>query len=45
MVIEPEIVVPEIGAALARGTSDTRRSSSFAASLRELPSFVFVPVD
>lgn len=41
----PEIALPEIASALARGTDDTENALAFVNELKLLPNFVFIPVD
>jgi len=44
-VLIPEIALPEIASALARGTDDTEEALTFVNELKLLPNFVFIPVD
>lgn len=45
LVIVPEIVLPEVASAIARGTDDERKALNFVDRLMKLPNFVFIPVD
>lgn len=45
MVVVPEIVLPEIASAISRGTGDPYRAIAFASKLRQLPNFIFIPID
>ncbi|HJH26648.1 MAG TPA: hypothetical protein C5S37_07710 [Methanophagales archaeon] len=44
-VLIPEIALPEIASALARGTDDTEKALTFVNELKLLPNLVFIPVD
>lgn len=44
-VIVPEIVLPEISSAVARGTDDAEKALKFVKELRQIPNFVFIPID
>jgi predicted nucleic acid-binding protein len=45
MVVVPEIVLPEIASAISRGTGDPYRAIAFTSKLRQLPNFIFSPID
>jgi len=45
LVILPEIVLPEVASAIARGTEDENKALNFVDKLMELSNFVFIPVD
>jgi len=45
MAFVPEIVCAEVSSAIARGTDVTERAVEFADELREIPNFIFVPID
>jgi predicted nucleic acid-binding protein len=42
-VIVPEIVLPEISSAVARGTDDAEKALKSVKELRQIPNFVFIP--
>ncbi|MBI3051839.1 type II toxin-antitoxin system VapC family toxin [Candidatus Woesearchaeota archaeon] len=44
-VVLPEIIVPEVASALSRGTGNAKLSLQFAAEIRKIPNFVFIPID
>lgn len=44
-VVEPEIVLPEIASAIARGTDDPKKALDFIKEIALLPNFIFIPVD
>ncbi|MCX9011672.1 MAG: type II toxin-antitoxin system VapC family toxin [Candidatus Methanoperedens sp.] len=44
-IIVPEIVLPEISSAIARGTDDTENAWEFVKELKQIPNIVFIPVD
>jgi predicted nucleic acid-binding protein len=44
-VVVPEIALPEVAAAIARGTGDADKALEFVKTLRQLPNFVFIPID
>jgi predicted nucleic acid-binding protein len=44
-IIVPEIALPEIGSAIARGTDDTIKALEFLRELKQIPNIVFVPID
>lgn len=44
-VIVPEIVLPEISSAIARGTDDPEKALEFVKELKQIPNIVFVPID
>jgi predicted nucleic acid-binding protein len=44
-VIVPEIVLPEISSAIARGTDDPENALEFVKELKQIPNIVFVPID
>ncbi len=44
-VIVPEIVLPEVSSAIARGTEDAEKALGFVKELKQIPNFVFVPID
>jgi predicted nucleic acid-binding protein len=44
-VVVPEIALPEVASAIARGTGDADKALEFVKTLRQLPNFVFVPID
>jgi predicted nucleic acid-binding protein len=44
-VVVPEIALPEVASAIARGTGDATKALEFVNTLRQLPNFVFVPID
>ena len=41
----PEIVLPEVASALARGTGNHKTPLEFVAEIRRVPNFVFIPID
>jgi predicted nucleic acid-binding protein len=41
----PEIVIPEIISGVFRGTQNKKLTLEFVSLLRELPNFLFIPVD
>jgi len=45
LVIVPEIILPEIASAIARGTDDEKKALDFVNKLVEFPNFIFIPVD
>jgi predicted nucleic acid-binding protein len=45
LVIIPEIVLPEIASAIARGTNNEKIALDFVIKLIKFPNFTFVPVD
>lgn len=44
-IVDPEIVLPEISSAIARGTDDAEKALEFVKELKQIPNIVFVPVD
>lgn len=44
-VIVPEIVLPEISSAIARGTDDVEKALKFVKELKQIPNMVFIPID
>jgi len=44
-VVMPEIAMPEIASAIARGTKDPQKALRFITELRRLPNFLFIPID
>lgn len=44
-IIVPEIALPEISSAIARGTNDTLKALDFVRELIQIPNVVFVPID
>jgi len=44
-VIVPEIALPEVASAIARGTGDAKKALEFTKTLRQLPNIVFIPLD
>lgn len=44
-VVAPEIAIPEVASAIARGTGDADKALRFVAALRQLPNIVFIPLD
>ena len=44
-IIVPEIVLPEISSAIARGTDDPENALEFVKELKQIPNIVFVPID
>ena len=44
-VLLPEILLPEVASAIARGTKRSDLALSFCRELRKFPNFIFVPVD
>ena len=44
-IVVPEIVLPEISSAIARGTDDTEKALEFVKELKQIPNIVFVPID
>jgi predicted nucleic acid-binding protein len=44
-IIVPEIVMPEISSAIARGTDGPEKALEFIKELKQVPNIVFVPVD
>lgn len=44
-VVLPEIVLPEVSSAIARGTDDSQLALEFVEDLRNIPNFVFIPID
>lgn len=45
LVIVPEILLPEIASAIARGTGDEKKAFEFVNKIVELPNFLFIPID
>ena len=45
MVVVPEIVLPEIASAISRGTGDPYRAIAVTSKLRQLPNFMFTPIE
>ncbi len=45
MAILPEIALPEVSSAVSRGCDDSKIAVEFAAELRRIPNFTFVPID
>ncbi|MFQ6088646.1 MAG: type II toxin-antitoxin system VapC family toxin [Candidatus Methanofastidiosia archaeon] len=43
--ILPEIVLPEVSSAIARGTDDPHLALEFVKNLRNIPNFIFIPID
>jgi predicted nucleic acid-binding protein len=44
-IIVPEIVLPEISSAIARGTDDPEKALEFVKEIKQIPNIVFVPID
>ena len=44
-VFEPDILLPEVAAAVARAFDDSVQGLALAAALRQVPDFLFIPVD
>lgn len=44
-VFEPDILLPEVAAAVARAFDNGIRGLALAAALRQVPDFLFIPVD
>ncbi|RMF91329.1 MAG: PIN domain-containing protein [Methanobacteriota archaeon] len=44
-VVVPEIAMAEIASAIARGTNDPQKALRFLKELRQLPNFLFIPID
>ncbi len=44
-IIVPEIVLPEVSSAIARGTDEPEEALEFVKELKQIPNIVFVPVD
>ncbi len=44
-IIVPEIILPEISSAIARGTDDPENALEFVKELKQIPNIVFVPID
>lgn len=44
-VVLPEIVFPEVASAISRGLDDYRIALRFTEQLRQIPNFVFIPID
>ena len=44
-VILPEIVLPEVASAIARGVNNDRIALAFVEALRKIPNFTLVPID
>lgn len=44
-VVVPEIALPEVASAIARGTGDADKALKFVRILRQLPNIVFIPLD
>jgi len=44
-IILPEIVLPEVASAIARGTGISVHAIDFCKELRKIPNFIFVPID
>ncbi|HLB69669.1 MAG TPA: hypothetical protein VJJ51_01350 [Candidatus Methanoperedens sp.] len=40
-IVVPEIVLPEISSAIARGTDDTEKALEFVKELKQIPNIVF----
>lgn len=45
VVILPEIVLPEVSSAIARGTGDSHLALEFVEDLRNISNFVFIPIE
>jgi predicted nucleic acid-binding protein len=44
-IILPEIVLPEVASAIARGIGNSAHAIDFCKELRKIPNFIFVPID
>lgn len=44
-IIVPEIALPEVSSAIARGTNDPKKALEFIKELKQIPNIVFVPID
>ena len=44
-VILPEIVLPEVSSAIARGTGDSHLALEFVEDLKNISNFAFIPID
>ncbi len=44
-ILVPEIVLPEISSAIARGSNDSEKALEFVKELKQIPNIVFVPID
>lgn len=44
-VILPEIVLPEVSSAIARGTGDSHLALELVEDLKNIPNFSFIPID
>jgi predicted nucleic acid-binding protein len=44
-ILLPEIAFPEIASAIARGTGNPKYAIEFCREIRNLPNFIFVPID
>ncbi|MGB2728681.1 MAG: type II toxin-antitoxin system VapC family toxin [Halobacteriota archaeon] len=45
IVVIPEIALPEIASALVRGTDSAEKALTFVDELKQLPNFIFIPID
>ena len=44
-ILVPEIVLPEISSAIARGSNNSEKAMEFVKELKQIPNIVFVPID
>jgi len=44
-ILLPEIAFPEIASAVARGTGNSKYATEFCREIRNLPNFIFIPID
>jgi len=44
-ILVPEIVLPEISSAIARGSNNSEKAMEFVKELKLIPNIVFVPID
>lgn len=44
-ILVPEIVLPEISSAIARGSNNSEKALEFVKELKQIPNIVFVPID
>lgn len=44
-ILLPEIVLPEVASAIARGTRNPEYAMNFCRELRKFPNFIFIPID
>jgi len=45
LVFLPNIVLPEVASAISRGTDNVKKALEFVEELKNIPNFVFIPID